>query len=65
MKEEISPSEPRILDELEKQIRDAFAVPPPDFSRESVEFVSYRLHNCVENSWGPLCNPRINSVYEL
>jgi hypothetical protein len=36
-----------------EQIRDALAVLPADFSTKSVESASCRLHNCVENSWGP------------
>jgi hypothetical protein len=53
VKEKVSQSQPRTLDELEKQIRNTFAVLNSDFSRKSVESVSYRLYNCVENSWGP------------
>jgi hypothetical protein len=47
VREEVFRSEPRTLDELEKQIRGIFAVLPAEFIRQSVESVSHRLHNCV------------------
>jgi hypothetical protein len=47
---DICRSTPRALDELEQQIRDAFAAVFLNFFRKSVECVTYRLQKCVLNS---------------